>query len=123
MLTIRKIMNGNLKGLNESEKLLGESVIETFEMTFDLNDAKISEKKTLTFLKGLEAPETLLAKVKSNLSRTVKLMEDFSNGCKNYRDFYARVLASGNATDEMDSILKSSIEVGDKVANFLMKSN
>jgi len=121
MLTIKRIMDQNFVGLKEDEKTLGENVVETFEMKFDLLDAQIAEQKTLNFLLGLGAPTALLSKVKSNLSRTLKLMTDFQNGCKNYKDFYARVLASGSATDEMDSILKSSLEVSDEVVNFIEK--
>ena len=121
MITLVKIMNKNFEGLNENEKLLGESVVETFEMKFDMLDAQISEQKTMNFLLGLNAPTALLTKVKNNLSRTVSLMEQFQNGCKTYKDFYARVLQSGSATDEMDSILKSSLEVSDEVVNFLSK--
>ena len=123
MLTLVKIMNQNFNGLNENEKTLGENVRETFTMKFDLLDAQISEQKTLNFLIGLNAPTSLLLKVKRNLERTVKLMEQFQNGCRNYKDFYNRVLQSGPATDEMDSILKSSLEVGDEVVNFLSKVN
>ena len=120
MLTLRKVMDGrNLEGLNENEKLLAQGIVETFDMTFDLVDAQISEQRTLNFLIGLNAPTSLLVKVKNNLRRTVDLMEQFCNGCKNYRDFYARILQSGSATDEMDSIIKSSLEVSDEVVNFL----
>ena len=121
MLTVKRIMDQNFNGLNESEQMLGKSVVETFEMKFDLLDAQISEQRTLNFLLGLNAPTSLLVKVKNNLARTVKLMKDFQNGCRNYKDFYARILSSGNATDEMDSILKSSLEVSDEVVNFLEK--
>ena len=121
MLTIKRIMDGNFAGMNEDQVTLAENVRETFEAKFDLRDAIVSEQKTLNFLTGLEAPAALLEKVKSNLSRTLKLMEDFQNGCQNYHDFYARVLSSGNATDEMDSILRSSLEVGNEVVNFLEK--
>ena len=119
MLTINKIMNGNFEGLTENEKILGENVRETFEVKFDLIDAQISEQKTLNFLIGLNAPTSLLVKVKNNLARTIKLMQDFGNGCQNYHDFYARILKSGHATDEVDSILKSSLEVGEQVVSFL----
>ena len=119
MITLVKIMNGNFEGLTANEVMLGENVRETFEMKFDVLDAKISEQKTVNFLLGLEAPTALISKVKRNLSRTLKLMEDFQNGCKSYKDFYARVLSSGNATDEMDSILRSSLEVGNEVVHFL----
>ena len=121
MITLVKIMNGNFAGLNENEKLLGESVVETFDVKFDVLDAQISEQRTLNFLIGLNAPTSLITKVKSNLARTVSLMEQFQNGCRNYKDFYARILQSGPATDEMDSILKSSLEVSDEVVSFLEK--
>ena len=119
MITLRKIMDQNFEGLTEDQITLGKNVVETFEMKFDLLDAQIAEQKTLNFLLGLGAPTSLLTKVKRNLSRTTKLMEDFQNGCRNYKDFYSRVLQSGSATDEMDSILKSSLEVSDEVVNFL----
>ena len=119
MITLVKIMNKNFEGLNENEVMLGENIRDTFTMEFNLLDAQISEQKTVNFLLGLEAPTALISKVKRNLSRTLKLMEDFQNGCKSYKDFYARVLSSGNATDEMDSILKSSLEVSDEVVSFL----
>ena len=121
MLTLRRIMDQNFNGLNESEQMLGKSVVETFSMEFNLLDAQISEQKTMNFLMGLNAPTTLLMKVKKNLERTMKLIEAFGNGCKNYKDFYNRVLHSGPATDEMDSILKSSLEVSDEVVDFLEK--
>ena len=123
MLTIRKIMDNNLKGLTEDEKLLGEEIRNTFEMKFDILDAKISSAKVVNFLLEKSAPTALLVMVTENLDRTIKLMEQFQNGCENYRDFYVRVLQSGHATDEMDAILKSSIEVGNKVTNFLLKAN
>ena len=121
MLTIKKIMDQNFNGLSENEKILGENVVETFDMEFDMLDAQISEQKTMNFLIGLNAPTALLMKVKNNLERTVKLMEQFKNGCQTYKDFYSRVLSSGHATDEMDSILKSSMEVSQEVVNFLSK--
>ena len=121
MLTIKRIMDQNFTGLKENEQVLGQNVVETFTMNFDLLDAKISEQKTLNFLMGLGAPTSILTKVKNNLARTINLMEQFQNGCRNYKDFYARVLQSGPATDEMDSILKSSLGVSDEVVDFLEK--
>ena len=121
MLTITKVVNGNFVGLNEEEKMLGQNIIETFEMEFNMLDVQISEQKTINFLLGLNAPTSLITKVKNNLERTIDLMEQFKNGCKNYKDFYVRVLQSGSATDEMDSILKSSLEVSTEVVSFLSK--
>jgi len=123
MLTIRKIMDNNLKGLTEDQQILGEQIRETFEAKFDILDAKISNAKVVNFLLEKSAPTALLVMVTENMERTIKLMEQFQNGCENYRDFYVRVLQSGHATDEIDSILKTSIEVGNKVTNFLMKAN
>ena len=119
MITLRKIMENNFTGLNENETMLCQSVVETFTMEFNMLDAQISEQKTLNFLLGLGAPTTLLTNVKRNLERTVDLMKQFQNGCRNYKDFYSRVLQSKHATDEMDSILKSSLEVSDEVVSFL----
>ena len=123
MLSLRKVMDQNFNGLSEDEKLLGEEIVNTFDVEFDILDAKISTARTVNFLMEKSAPTALLVMVTENMNRTVKLMEQFQNGCKTYKDFYGRVLKSGNATDEMDAILKSSIEVGNKVANFLLKSN
>ena len=123
MLSLRKIMDQNFNGLPEDQKMLGEEIINTFEVKFDVLDAKISAAKTVNFLLEKSAPTALLVMVTENLDRTIKLMEDFQNGYQTYRDFYSRVLTSGHATDEMDAILKSSIEVGNKVVSFLMKAN
>ena len=123
MLSLRKVMDGNFAGLNEDQKILGEEIRNTFEMKFDILDAKISSAKVVNFLLGKSAPTALLVMVTDNLDRTIKLMEDFQNGCETYKDFYSRVLTSGHATDEMDAILKNSIEVGNKVTNFLLKAN
>ena len=123
MLSLRKVMDGNFAGLNEDQKLLGEEIRNTFDVEFDVLDAKISAAKTVNFLLEKHAPTALLVMVAENLDRTIKLMEDFQNGCQTYKDFYSRVLTSGHATDEMDSILKSSLEVGNKVTNFLLKAN
>ena len=123
MLSLRKIMDGNFIGLPEDQKMLGEEIVNTFDVTFDITDAKISTVRTINFLAEKNAPTSLLVAVNSNMERTIKLMEEFQNGCQNYRDFYNRVLSSGPATDEMDHILKTSIEIGDQVANFLMKAN
>ena len=123
MLSLRKIMDQNFNGLSEDEKMLGEEIVNTFEMKFDILDAKISSAKVVNFLLEKSAPTALLVMVTENLDRTIKLMEDFQNGCQTYKDFYSRVLTSGHATDEMDAILKSSIEVGNKVTNFLLKAN
>ena len=123
MLTLRKVMDGNFKGLSEDEKMLGKEIVNTFDVKFDILDAKISSAKVVNFLLEKSAPTALLVMVTENLERTIKLMEDFQNGCKNYKDFYSRVLQSGPATDEMDYILKNSLEVGNKVTNFLLKTN
>ena len=123
MLSLRKVMDQNFAGLSEDQQMLGKEIVNTFEVKFDMLDAQIAEQRTLNFLLEKGAPTSLLMEVKNNLTRTINLMEQFQNGCKTYKDFYSRILQSGPATDEMDSILKSSIEVGDKVANFLMKTN
>ena len=123
MLSLRKIMDQNFAGLNEDQVTLGKEIVNTFEVKFDILDAKISNARVVNFLLEKSAPTALLVMVTENMERTIKLMEQYQNGCKTYKDFYSRILKSGNATDEMNAILKSSIEVGDKVANFLMKTN
>ena len=123
MLTLRKVMDQNFVNLNEDEKLLGEEIVNTFDVKFDILDAKISHARVVNFLLEKSAPTALLVMVTENMTRTIKLMEQFQNGCDTYKDFYSRVLQSGHATDEMDSIFKSSIEVGNKVVSFLERAN
>ena len=121
MLTITKVMENNFKGLSNDEKMLGEQIRETFDVKFDILDAKISSARTINFIMKHSASTALLVMVVENLERTIKLMEQFQNGCENYRDFYSRILQSGHATDEMDAIIKSSIEIGNHVTNLLSK--